>query len=230
MVIHHCPYHCQHVRHAGYPNLPPACHALTLHPYHQHYATYPQTYYHMTSTTSYFPTTIKLDVEDSDYARTFTETITHPWGAWPERLKAVVDVLKERLGSGGECAARALKLITALPFSALADLEGEITKVADGTRWADYSTRVDAAYFLPQVAEAKAARDEVDKERNWDAWQAMYGRSGAAWVPPPMESAYAYPKMPEVECPTNPSGWRFVMFPEPFMRHMETGGAYPWHR
>ncbi|GMK57692.1 hypothetical protein CspeluHIS016_0405260 [Cutaneotrichosporon spelunceum] len=205
----------------------------------------PSTHCQVTSKTTYIPTIINLNVEDADYARAFTEALTHPDGTWPspadlatidrltsepERRKAVVGVLKNRLGAGGECAARALHLIPGLPFSALADLGSEIVKLADGTSWADHSTRAHAAFYLPQVAEAKADRDAATAERKWETWQTLYGRSWVAWLPPPDDSGFTYSKLPEVECPKNPPGWRFVMFPEPFMRCMETGRAYPWRR
>ncbi|KLT41586.1 hypothetical protein CC85DRAFT_303141 [Cutaneotrichosporon oleaginosum] len=206
---------------------------------------YGQTTCHTTAVTDYYPTTINLQAEDADYARAFTESITHPWGAWPspadlatidhltsqpERCAAVVAVLKERLGTGGECAARALKLIPAMPFSVLADLGGEITKIADGSRWADWDTRAHAAFFLPQIAEAKQDREDESTKRKWEAWQSMYGRSRAAWLPPPDDSAFAYPKWPDVECPKEPEGWRYLLVPAPAMRHFESGGVYPWHR
>jgi hypothetical protein len=46
---------------------------------------YPQPYCYTTTTasTAYVPASVDITVEDADYARTFVETITHPWGAYP---------------------------------------------------------------------------------------------------------------------------------------------------
>jgi hypothetical protein len=79
------------------------------------------------------------------------------------------------------------------------------------------------------VSEAKKDREDETNKRKWDAWQSMYGFSRAAWLPAPDESAYAYRKWPDTDA-KNPPGWRTVFVPEPFMRHVESGGVYPWHR
>lgn len=112
---------------------------------------------------------------------------------------------------------------------------GEIKKVADPTSGLtstighDCPVRNTAEWYARQAESAKAERDEAAKRHKWDTWSSLYGRSSVAWLGPPDDSAYAYPKMPIIESPKNPDGFRWVLFTAPAMRHFESGGVYPWH-